>query len=235
MTGAEPVRFKNLPDHQCWNKIVLPIPGSHVPFWQNHWEPRDCGSSNILDTFISRVFKHFGTISASRFEERIVVTIIDRKEKRKILKLDHYVAHMQELYPNVIIQCFDFAQFTMREQIVILQNTDVLVRVIGAGFTNLLWMNPKAAVAEIQQPEPWRYYGCRNIAKMRGMDYVSAHPISLVDWNERHDTNLTGIADWRMSEYVYLLEESRIALLEAAISSRFHRGHLANYPAHYVD
>jgi protein O-GlcNAc transferase len=53
-------------------------------------------------------------------------------------------------FPNVQINVVDFASIKFRAQVALLQKTDVLVGVTGAGLTHALFLQPRSCLVEIQ-------------------------------------------------------------------------------------
>ncbi|KAF9636101.1 hypothetical protein BFW01_g6996 [Lasiodiplodia theobromae] len=97
-----------------------------------------------------------------------------------------HLANLRLHFPRVRVQAIDFAALPFAEQLRIIRTTDVLVGVHGAGLTHALFLPEGASVVEIQ-PRRLNYKGFRNLAKMRGHRYFSAHAAandSAPDWHD---------------------------------------------------
>jgi protein O-GlcNAc transferase len=245
VTGSEPLHLQEITDSRCLGNVILPLAGSSSPFWASHWGARDCSTNFMLDPFLARVYEHMGIERRQRLTEETTVTIIDRQKTRRIMDLQKYLPSVQARYPNITIRAVDFASISLREQIVLMRETDVLVGVIGAGMTHSMFLPKESAVAEIFPPK-FKYHGFRNMAKMRGLSYFSIHADKKENYVEpetkdplqpdgtspastpekkvdEREERFGKRYDWQ-SNQIYLTEEAFVALLDAAITSQFQRG-----------
>ena len=181
VTGSAPIRQDQLND-SCLGTVILPLPGSSSPFWDSHWKDRDCKTKFMLDPFLRRIYKTLGIQAHNRLSEKTVVTIVDRRHgTRQIHNLASHVAHMAKVYPDATFNVVDFATISLKEQIEVARGTDVLVGVMGAGMTHILFMPDEGTVAELMTPGT-HYSGFRNLSKMRGLGYFTAHGLTEEEW-----------------------------------------------------
>ncbi|CAK7235389.1 hypothetical protein SCUCBS95973_009253 [Sporothrix curviconia] len=230
--------------------IIVPLPGGSNPLWQNDWVVRDCRNVPLLKLLVRRVFEHYQVPRAvgprptaandNTNAKDIVVTFIDRRGSRRLLNQGPLFEKLQERYPNVLIEQLDFATLSLRDQLSIVQDTDVLVGVHGAGLTHTMFMREGAgAVVEIQ-PENLGHKGFRNLAAMMGVKYFSAQaemvlPGEVEDEETGKATDKGGSgtsairrradADkpWQ-SSHVRMEEDRFLALMDVAIKSLYNEG-----------
>jgi hypothetical protein len=229
ITGHDPIHLSQL-NSTCMGDVILPLAGSSSPFWESHWTDRNCRQKFMLDPFIRRIYRHLGIEANQRLHEETVVTIIQRRGgTRKIWNLESHVAHLQSVFPKTTFDIVDFATLNLRQQIETVSQTDVLVGVMGAGMTHILFLPEESTVAELMTPGT-HYSGFRNLAKQRGLPYFTSHGMPKEEWEERYSARKHSIGvdaakrDWQMDEYLYYSEEDFTALVAAAIHAQLNRG-----------
>ncbi|KAL1889483.1 hypothetical protein Sste5346_008861 [Sporothrix stenoceras] len=171
--------------------IIVPMSGASNPLWQNDWFVKDCNNAPLLKLLVRRVFEHHHVPFAigprpiaGGNEKDITVTFIDRRGTRQLVNHEPLFEKLQGRYPNVIIDKVDFATLSLRDQLRLVQDTDILVGVHGAGLTHTMFMREGAgAVVEIQ-PENLGHKGFRNLAAMMGHKYFSAQAEMVVTGDE---------------------------------------------------
>ncbi|CAK7207127.1 hypothetical protein SEUCBS139899_009935 [Sporothrix eucalyptigena] len=175
-----PAPFKS-PEKAANTNIIVPLPGGSNPLWHGDWAVKDCTPEDapLLKLFIKRVFEHFdvplllGPKLVEDENDKIVVTFIDRRGTRQLLGNEKLLDALHNRYPDVTVQSVDFATLPLPEQLRLIQDTDVLVGVHGAGLTHTMFMRAGAgAVVEIL-PDGLGYKGFRNLAAMTGHKYFS--------------------------------------------------------------
>ncbi|KAK1633626.1 hypothetical protein BDP81DRAFT_434162 [Colletotrichum phormii] len=157
--------------------VIIPLAGGSNPLWQNDWEDRDCKDAPLLRVFIRRVMQQFGVEygTGRRQGKPLNVTLIDRRGSRKLLDQDVLLDAARNAFPDASFQVIDLGAMTFPEQLRIIQSTDVLVGVHGAGLTHTMFLRENgAAVVEIQ-PSSMFHKGFRNVAQMLGHNYFSTH------------------------------------------------------------
>ncbi|TPX17991.1 uncharacterized protein E0L32_011938 [Thyridium curvatum] len=229
--------------------IILPLPGGSNPLWQNDWVARDCTESPLLRLFVRRVFQHFGVEHATgprpvgRAQDKdITLTFVDRRGSRRLLRSEALLDAARARFPNVDVRAVDLAALPLAEQLRIVQETDVLLGVHGAGLTHAMFMREGAgAVAEIQ-PAGLFHKGFRNLAAMTGHRYFSAHADMVLPGEEEEQGSTggeTGSAAstrgtrreakrdeervWQ-SANVRIEEERFLGLVEVAVKSLYNEG-----------
>ena len=159
--------------------IIVPLSGGSHPTWQNDWVNRtDCTEAPLIKVLVKRVYEHYGVSrqdppvslgSVKAYAMRI--TFIDRKGSRQLIGGQGLLAKLVERYPDALIQSLDFATLTLADQLRVIQETDILVGVHGAGLTHTMFMRESyGAVVEIQ-PEGMGHKGFANMAAMTGHAY----------------------------------------------------------------
>ena len=71
---------------------------------------------------------------------QLVLTFIDRKEKRLLVNKEEYISNLKSKFPVVKIELVNFAAFSFAEQLRIVRCTDILVGVHGAGLTHGMFL-----------------------------------------------------------------------------------------------
>ncbi|KAL1887808.1 hypothetical protein Sste5346_009983 [Sporothrix stenoceras] len=189
-----------LRDNSSSTNIVVPLPGGSNPLWHNDWIVRDCHPDDapLLHLFVQRVFAHFdlpqlaGPKTNKDGMEPIVVTFIDRRGTRRLLNNVPLLEALRQKFPsdNIVIQSIDMATLSLPDQLRLVQDTDVLVGVHGAGLTHTMFMRHGAgAIVEIQ-PEGLAYKGFRNLAAMTGHRYFSAEAEMVAQGEETEEEKL---------------------------------------------
>lgn len=179
LSGKPPIRLANMAE-SCLGSVVMPLTGENSVVWGNIWEPSACYERFLLDPFMHKVFRHFNiTPRGYRVkEDPLVISIVERTTNRKIYNLHKYAQIVRDRYPDAKVNVVDWSGMTLYDQIMVAQNTTILVGVLGQGLTQLLFLPPEGVLAEITSlpASELSYSGFRNIAKMRTLHYVSVHP-----------------------------------------------------------
>ncbi|OJD19413.1 hypothetical protein AJ78_00587 [Emergomyces pasteurianus Ep9510] len=197
------------------DNIIVPLPGGGNPFWQNHWEPLQCEQSELLQTFVKRVLNFYNIRDDTRpADSPLVLTFIDRKEKRRLIDQGRYIERLRAKFPSVEVNLIDLAVLPFSEQIKLIRRTDILAGVHGAGLTHGIFLPPHSTIAEILPPK-LGHKGFRNMAKMMGHKYFSSH-------GGEHQTSDTK-DDWQFDD-VFIDEDRFMNLLELAVKSMYNRG-----------
>ncbi|MCJ1410101.1 hypothetical protein MMC19_004186 [Ptychographa xylographoides] len=224
-TDKPPLRLADLARSErseCLDNVIVPLPGGSNPMWQGDWEAKECEQSILLDTFSRRILNHYHIQEEREPSERLTFTFIDRQQTRKLLHQDRLLLLLKYRYPSIIIQAIDFAALSFPEQIRVIQNTDILAGVHGAGLTHAMFLPPDSSVVEIL-PAVLLHKGFRNLAKLRGHRYFSDHALTGPDTEDGYRLS----EDWQGTD-VELDEESFMGLMDVAIQSMLHRGTLAS-------
>ncbi|PGH07762.1 hypothetical protein AJ79_06150 [Helicocarpus griseus UAMH5409] len=217
------VRLKDISaTHQVnLDNVIVPMPGAANPFWLSQWEPLPCEHAELLQTFVKRVLNFYGIRDDRRTADTpLVLTFINRTEKRRLIGQERYIARLKAKFPEVEIKSVDFAAIPFKEQLRLVRRTDILVGVTGAGMTHGLFLPQDSTVAEIVPPDI-KYRGFRNFAKQLGHKYFSSH-------GTKYATNRTE-DDWA-SDDVFIEEDRFMDLMEVAVKSMYNRG-LSNLDA----
>ena len=215
--STPPIRLSEIADKQLDN-VLVPLPGGSNPFWQGDWHQTSCQHSELLRVFSQRVFDFYNIapIPNSDKEKSLNLTFIDRKNKRKLVNQDLYIERLKSELPHVNIKVVDFAKLAFKEQLRIVQSTDILIGVHGAGLTHEMFLQPGSTVVEILPPNI-HHKGFRNLANQMGHRYFSTHGTRIIPSSEH--------SNWQ-EEDVFIEEERFAELVQVAAASMYHRGSL---------
>ena len=230
VNGKTPIR-KSAMQPGCYGNVVLPLPGSSSPFWlllMEHLYHPVCESRFLINAFLRRLYTHFSITPRFKITGKPVVTIIDRQQTRKIYNLKGMTENIRKKYPDHTINLVDFSTLSLREQIILVQSTDVLIGHHGAGMTHVLFLPEESAVVEILPPT-FSMLGFRQIGEMRGLHYFTEHSVWVGDW-ERETLGQSELGEdpknedgWQVKEWVYIRERDFEALVDAALRSQYNR------------
>ncbi|MCJ1336381.1 hypothetical protein MMC09_001657 [Bachmanniomyces sp. S44760] len=226
VTGNAPIHVPklegNVPLTPCFNNVMFPLHGHSNPMWRGDWEALVCTHSALLKTFVNRVLTHFRVPAGTHRTNRpLKVTWIDRHgddTTRKLLGQDGLLDAARAAYPNVEIEAIDLAAIPFVDQLRVIQETDVLAGIHGAGLTHTFFLPPESAVVEFtvdgMDMAGYRgvdHRGFRNLAKLQGHHY----------FRDVSKTTIEG--DWHFKD-VSVEEETFVGILGAAIASMHQSG-----------
>ncbi|ROT42604.1 hypothetical protein SODALDRAFT_326763 [Sodiomyces alkalinus F11] len=157
--------------------IIVPLAGGSNPLWREEWHVQPCHAAPLVDVFSSRIRGFYGVEDppVRGGEEPIVVTLIDRRETRRLKDQAALLAALGKRGLHIRVQAVDFAALSFPDQLRVARETDVLVGVHGAGLTHVLFMRRGAgAVVEIQ-PDGLDQKGYRNVANLLDLGYFRIH------------------------------------------------------------
>ncbi|QDS73478.1 hypothetical protein FKW77_009071 [Venturia effusa] len=199
------------------NTMLIPLAGGSNPFWQGDWEAHACSISPLLRVFSERVLNFYNISRDVIVDDRpLTLTFVDRREKRRLVNVDDHITALQRKFPAVKIETVDFASISFEEQVRISSETDILAGVHGAGLTHAMFQKPGSALVEII-PKDFNFKGFRNLAKLAGQKYFSAHAMREIK------ATLYTRSDWQHDDVDF--EEDRfLELMGTAIKSMYHRG-----------
>ena len=192
--------------------IIFPLPGKSNPMWQGDWKVHPCEHSTLLDVFSDRVMDFYGVDRSIKLDDSpLVLTFIDRREKRQLIEKEDYVEELKTTYPSLKVQMVNLAAIPFAEQLKIIRNTDILAGVHGAGLTHGLFLPPGSAMVEIL-PADFKNKSFRNLAHLLGHHYFSSHAIG------------NGIkGNWQYDDVSF--DKARfMQLINTAIGSMYNRG-----------
>lgn len=215
--STPPIRMSEITDKHLDN-VIVPLPGGSNPFWQGDWHQMSCQHSELLRVFSQRIFEFYNIEHTSNFnkEEPLAITFIDRRTKRKLINQDQYIERLKSELPHVDINVVDFATLSFKEQLRIVQDTDILIGVHGAGLTHEMFLQPGSTVVEILPPNV-DHKGFRNLANQLGHRYFRTHGTK--------NTSSSEPSNWQ-EEDVFVEEDRFVELVRVAAASMYHRGSL---------
>ncbi|MCJ1333001.1 hypothetical protein MMC10_009695 [Thelotrema lepadinum] len=190
--------------------IIFPLPGESNPMWHVDWEVFPCDHAALLNVFSKRVMDFYGVERSVKLDDSpLVLTFIDRREKRRLIEKEDYIEELKKTYPNIQVQMVNFAAIPVAEQLKVVRNADILIGVHGAGLTHSLFLPPDSAVVEIQ-PAEFKGKGFRNLAHLLGHHYFSSHAMGPK-------------GNWQYDDFSY--DKARfMRLVDTAIASMYNRG-----------
>ena len=215
LIAKKPVlRLNDLPDNTTFENLIVPLAGGGNTLWQGDWEVNSCEESKLLNTFVNRALTLYGLNDTNpRQSKKITLTFINRVSGRKLANHDQYIERLKQQFPLVNVQSIDFAAISYKDQLKIIQETDVLAGVHGAGLTHGIFLPPGSAMVEILPPG-LNHKGFRNVASLRGHDYFSTHA---------SDPESAYKGDWH-SEDVHLDVERFMDVMNVAIKAMYNKG-----------
>lgn len=165
------------------DSVILPLAGAANNLWADFIN-LECEDNEMLRVFVHRVFDLFGiprrrpaapsppTLTAPRLN----VTLIHRRSSRKLMGLDSFLlsAARARFAEEADVRLVDFAELTLREQIQVSRDSDVLVGMHGAGLTQAMFMEEGRGVMVEIQPDRMCYKGFENLVRMGGRAYLAA-------------------------------------------------------------
>ncbi|KAL1847868.1 hypothetical protein Daus18300_013783 [Diaporthe australafricana] len=160
------------------DNVILPLAGAANNLWADFIK-LDCEDNEMLRVFVQRVFGLLGISRrrpAALLAPRLNVTLIHRRSSRQLMGLDTFLldAARARFAGEADVHLVDFAALTLREQVQVSRDSDVLVGMHGAGLTQAMFMEEgRGAVVEIQ-PDRMCYRGFENLARMGGHTYLAA-------------------------------------------------------------
>lgn len=209
------VLLKDLPPGTHLENVIVPLAGASNPMWQGDWTVHSCQNSRLLKMFSRRVLS-FHNLEPSRKVDKdspVVLTYINRTGSRRLVHGEEYFNRVASKYPHVKVQSIDFADLSLQKQLEIIQGTDVLVGVHGAGLTHGMFLPPNSAMVEIL-PHDFNHKGFRNMASLLDHEYFSTHASGAV---------VVKRDDWHRDD-VFVEEERFMATIDAAVKVMYNRG-----------
>ncbi|KAL0476835.1 EGF domain-specific O-linked N-acetylglucosamine transferase Eogt [Acrasis kona] len=204
----------------CLEEVIFGIPGGSNLIWKDFWKPNKCYNSPILKAFVRYVLSEWKIRPHKRRlpDQPIRAVFSIRKHKantkiiRRVVNEDTLITLMREnLFTTsanitipINITAVDFGTISFKEQIEIIQQSDILIGMHGAGMTHLMWMPDESVVVELF-PKEWHSSGFRNLAKWLGKRYLS--------WQNVHHKNVNHEGElWTHVEEDEFLEVMRAAI-----------------------
>jgi EGF domain-specific O-GlcNAc transferase len=195
--------------------IIIPLAGGSNPMWSGDWELHSCDHSELMRVFTKRVLDFYKVNDEPLAEDRpLVLTFIDRKEKRLLVNKAEYLETLKTKFPSVEIKAVNFATHSFVEQLKIVRGTDILVGVHGAGLTHGMFLPEGSTMVEILPPGVG-HKGFRNMAKLLGHNHFSSHGIA--------PPGQASTGDWKYDD-IFLEEDRFMELMDVAIKSMYNRG-----------
>lgn len=232
--GAPPLHVRDL-EAGCYNNVILPLPGSSSPMYTALFDTefhRRCRESALVDAMRRRMLNYYkldDRISPRQAPESPTITIIDRKKTRMIWDFESMVAMIRSRFPHANITVVDFAQLTLRDQVRLATETDILVGIHGAGLTHSIWLKPTSVVVEIKPPLfPG---GLGYFAQLSGASYFEGRTLWAETWNYTVNNVPLPIGwkepemdtAWQASDYVYVAPDELLELIAAAVRRLKHK------------
>jgi hypothetical protein len=238
LTGKPPLRYSDLDpsDDKCYDVVVATV-GWGGPFWSALLKTtyETCRRETLLTHFTRWVLGWYGIPErpSSDVRTKPTITVVQRGSTRKFRDFDRLMEKMHERHPGYAINVVDLALMDKKQQIALLQSTDVLVAHHGAGMSYVMFMKPDSAVVEILPPF-FLSRGFRWVARMRGL----VHFIGQAMWKEEYLQAVEGIPppegwkptvqadgdanNWQKEEWIWITHDEILGLVDAAVKSQLH-------------
>ncbi|CAG7916124.1 unnamed protein product [Penicillium olsonii] len=194
MFAERPIlRIKDMASKPSFENIILPLAGGSNPLWQSNPPAKgaSCEDSVLLSTFSRRVLSHYNISKQLPHKNPdLVMTFIDRAETRVLLNHTEYLQDVKSVFPNLLIKEVDFAAISFKEQLEIVQSTNILVGVHGAGLTHAMFLPPRSTVVEII-PDKVDNKAYQNLASLMGHSYLNFPSLRApqssvgIDWHDQ--------------------------------------------------
>jgi len=159
----------------CFSDVVFPLlPRMIYGLYYNTPIIWGCRNSGLFHAF-SRFMLH-----RLRLDQRvgpnvkkIRVTFMSRKTRfRRVLNEDDLLSKLSAEIPEIVVRKVEFTHGTeFTQQLKIIQETDILIGMHGAGLTHLLFLPDWASVFELYHCEDSNCYS--DLARLRGLHYVT--------------------------------------------------------------
>jgi hypothetical protein len=143
--------------------------------------------------------------------------------------VERYTDYPRQRYPNFMINTVDFGALTLREQVLVAQDTASLVGHHGAGMTHVFFVPEQSAMIKIS-PRTFGLAGFCHLSKMRQHSYFVINSMWVGDWEKETGTGSgTQHPRWHESklqdsEWVYIREKDFQSLVDAALWSMDYKG-----------
>jgi len=175
----------------CVARIILPLPGGSNPLFQGDWTRFNCKESSLVQDFRETTIQYHVSQAdpIERLGEGIVLTAIKRNQTRRLVDHRAVIQRLSLMDANVHVQEVDLAAMDFGTQIQVMQGTNVLVGVHGAGLTHILYLPPGAVVVEIM-PSSVQYEWFRNLARLRGLGYLRVHGDIVPEGEDWHSADI---------------------------------------------
>jgi hypothetical protein len=234
-TGNKPIRLSSLKPGTCFGRVIIPLAGSSSPFWTALLEDvyhETCRTQTLLDAWSRRVldFMDVAPRPAADVHAHPTITIVERAQTRKFMGLNSWVDQLKSRYPKSNVTVVDFGAISLREQLRIVQETDVYVGHHGAAMAHTVFLQPEAAVVEILPPV-FVSRGFRSLARMRGL----AHFAQNCMWPEEWNATVNGVPlpggwtapksapEWQTAEWTYMTDDQFLGVVDAAVKNQMHK------------
>lgn len=158
--------------------VLLPPFESDGPLMQDLNSDSNCYNTTLVQDFRLASLQALNVTTPVVSNDSILVTIISRRPysgrivQRKWLNEHEVLESLRQIYVGrrIRFQSIDFVALDLRQQMLIMLESDVVIGMHGAGLVNVLWTQPNTLVVEIFPHEKKRW-GYRNICQHIGCNY----------------------------------------------------------------
>lgn len=187
-------RIRNFTEETLVHNPVWALSGGDGPFWKCNWPRIPCGESALIKDFRANMMSAF-SLDVKPEERRALafnIVIIGRRGAREIQNLSSLIKTLSSslLLPLKIpldIQEVFFERLSMREQVKVASNADILLAVHGAGLGHAIWMEKGSALIELY-PYQFKKFGFANLAQLIGVKHfpLSTDKVPGQDYRDYH-------------------------------------------------
>ncbi|XP_033105509.1 EGF domain-specific O-linked N-acetylglucosamine transferase-like [Anneissia japonica] len=154
----------------CLKDAVFTVPSRTVKgFYYNMPVVPGCHGSSFINAFSQHVL-HRLRVEHKQVDE-IQVTLIERKAShRNIVNQNELVAALTKR-PNLHVKVVHLSRnLSLKDQLMLIHSTDILIGIHGAGFTHILFLPQRAVVFEMYNCEDTCY---ASLSRLRGLYYLT--------------------------------------------------------------
>jgi len=95
-----------------------------------------CTNTILINTILRRLFRCLQT--CPHVVRDPVITIVDLQITRKTFHIGEYIENLRHKFSSLTINLVDFAAISLHDQVVLVQNTDVLIGHHAAEMAHVL-------------------------------------------------------------------------------------------------
>ncbi|CAM1299512.1 EOGT (predicted) [Pycnogonum litorale] len=157
----------------CFRDAVFPLlPRMIFGMYYNMPLVPGCEASGLFHAFNRHILHNLKIKQAPPTGGKVRITLLSRSTKyRNILNEDQLLNSLRRI-PNFVVGKVVFNwQVPFLEQLQIIQNTDILIGMHGAGLTHLLFLPDWAVIFELYNCEDENCY--KDLARLRGVKYLT--------------------------------------------------------------
>lgn len=174
----------------CFSHVVFSLPGYQSLLSVDLGAGNSCQNSALVKEFSHFMLDSYGLLSKSGPISIPEATLVVRKDysahprssgriSRKFQNEEELVKIGHEVFPYSHFKVADLATMSFREQLELMQSTNILIGVHGAGLTQLLFLPDESIVIEFGDGTNRHF---RNMAKWANKIYINGGSFPRTEW-----------------------------------------------------